>query len=204
MFSRKNIALLMICAAVLCLSSCAAHKSSGDADAVHATVMDVEKYGHAVLDITTADLTAAGYALGDIVHVHFESYESDMPFFDGYYSNPGTLMLRGLTPESNIAVCINYGDFSGKAGISVGDTAIFTDSEGNQYTYTVTNLQYESHADQTTLNREESALTLFIKKVYDFELMANSGHIAGYIIDEKTAIEIDQKLLGFSDISSFK
>ncbi len=55
--------------------------------------------------------------------------------------------------------------------ISVGDTVIFTDVEGNRYTYTVTNLQYESHADQTILNREESALTLFIKNVYAFEYL---------------------------------
>ena len=55
--------------------------------------------------------------------------------------------------------------------ISVGDTVIFTDVEGNRYTYTVTNLQYESHADQNTLNREKSALTLFIKNVYDFEYL---------------------------------
>ena len=41
------------------------------------------------------------------------------------------------------------------------------------------------------------------EKVYDFNLMANSGHLAGYIIDEKTAFEIDEKLLGFSDISAF-
>ena len=130
MSSRKSIALLLIlCTAVLCLIGCAAQKPSGEAEAIHATVVEIEKYGHAVLDITTADLTAAGYALGDIVRVRFESYESDMPFFDGYYSNPGTLMLRGLTPESNIAVCINYGDFSGTAGISVGDTTAITLSE---------------------------------------------------------------------------
>lgn len=61
--------------------------------------------------------------------------------------------------------------------ISVGDTVIFTDVEGNQYTYTVTNLQYESHADQATLNREEYALTLFIKNVYDFEYLIISCDI---------------------------
>lgn len=55
--------------------------------------------------------------------------------------------------------------------ISVGDTVIFTDVEGNQYTYRVTNLRYESHADQTTLNREESDFTLFIKNVYAFEYL---------------------------------
>ena len=61
--------------------------------------------------------------------------------------------------------------------ISVGDTVIFTDVEGNQYTYTVTNLQYESHADQATLNREEAALTLFIKNVYAFEYLIISCDI---------------------------
>ena len=55
--------------------------------------------------------------------------------------------------------------------ISVGDTIIFTDVEGNRYTYTVTNLQYKSHADQITLTRKESALTLFIKNVYAFEYL---------------------------------
>ena len=61
MSSRKSIALLLIlCTAVLCLIGCAAQKPSGEAKAIHATVVEIEKYGHAVLDITTADLTAAG------------------------------------------------------------------------------------------------------------------------------------------------
>ena len=55
--------------------------------------------------------------------------------------------------------------------ISAGDTVFFTDMEGNRYTYKVTNIRYEKHADQTALQREESALTLFIKNVYAFEYM---------------------------------
>ena len=55
--------------------------------------------------------------------------------------------------------------------ISVGDLVRFTDVAGNRYTYTITNLRYEKHADSTTLNREDSALTLFIKNVYDFEYL---------------------------------
>lgn len=53
--------------------------------------------------------------------------------------------------------------------ISVGDTFFFTDMTGNRYTYEVKNIVYEKHADQTALNREEAALTLFIKNVYAFE-----------------------------------
>lgn len=62
--------------------------------------------------------------------------------------------------------------------ISVYDTVVFTDMEGNRYTYTVTNLQYESHADQTALNQKEASLTLFIKNVYDFEYLIVSCDIA--------------------------
>ena len=55
--------------------------------------------------------------------------------------------------------------------ISVGDQVYFTDMEGNRYTLTVTDLRYEKHADQSTLQKRESALALFIKNVYAFEYL---------------------------------
>ena len=126
----KFIAILFLCVMILNLSSCAPAENSYDkTEAVRATVIEIEKYGHAVLDITTADFTDIGYALGDIVCVRFDSYEADMPFFDGYYSNPGTVMLRGKKPEENIAICINYGDFSNETGLSSGDVVEITMAE---------------------------------------------------------------------------
>ena len=127
---RKSIAILVLCMLVLNLSSCSlTEKPSDNERTVHATVIEIEKHGHAVLDIITADFTDTGYALGDIVCVRFGSYKADMPFFDGYYSNPGAVMLRGSAPEENIAVCINYGDFSAKTGIALGDTVEITLAE---------------------------------------------------------------------------
>ena len=127
---RKSIAIFVLCVMVLNLSACApAENPSDKIEAVHATVIEIEKYGHAVLDITTADFTDIGYELGDIVCVHFDSYEADIPFYDGYYSNPGTVMLRGITPEENIAVCINYGDFSVETGVALGDIVEITLTE---------------------------------------------------------------------------
>lgn len=55
--------------------------------------------------------------------------------------------------------------------ISVGDTAIFTDMEGNRYTYAVTDLRYVKNVNGSTLESENSALTIFIKNVYDFEYL---------------------------------
>ena len=53
--------------------------------------------------------------------------------------------------------------------ISVGDSLYFTDMQGNRYGFAVKDLRYEKHADQAALQREEAALTLFIKNVYAFE-----------------------------------
>ena len=124
---RKYIALLTLCAMVLCLSACAVTANPPvSAETVYATVVGIEKYGHTVLDITTSDFIAGGYALGDIVRVRFGSYESDMPFYDGYYSAPGDVMLRGASAQDNIALCINYGDFARETGLAIGDQVEIT------------------------------------------------------------------------------
>ena len=61
------------------------------------------------------------------------------------------------------------GQFDFYREISAGDTVFFTDAEGNRYSYAVTDIHYENHADQAALGREEAALTLFIKNMYGFE-----------------------------------
>ena len=126
-FINRYVLIPVLCMAMLCVSACgAAETSAGKVKSVRATVIEVEKFGHVVLDVTGDDLTAAGYALGDLVHVRFAAYASDMPYFDGYYCNPGSVMLRCLAPDANAAVCINYGDFSGENGVKVGDSAEIT------------------------------------------------------------------------------
>ena len=53
--------------------------------------------------------------------------------------------------------------------VSVGDSVFFTDMEGNRFSYEVTDIRYEKHADQATLQQESAALTVFIKNIYAFE-----------------------------------
>lgn len=127
---RSCIAIIIVCMIAMQLVSCKTNDGNDNkAEIVQANVIKIEKYGHAVLDITTADFIAAGYDLGDVVCVSFGTYEYTMPFYDGYYSNPQNLMLRGSTLEDYIAVCINYGDFSSEKNINIGDTARITMSE---------------------------------------------------------------------------
>ena len=55
--------------------------------------------------------------------------------------------------------------------LSVGDTVIYTDMEGNRYTFAIKSLRYEKHADQAALQHEKAPLTLFIKNIYSFEYL---------------------------------
>ncbi|MBQ3762030.1 MAG: tyrosine-protein phosphatase [Clostridia bacterium] len=113
----KKLLSLLLCLtfALLCVPSV------GEELRVTGKVTEVEKYGHALLDVTIEDFNALGFELGDIVTVKAGTYEGDMPYFNGYYVDRGEYMLRAYPGHTCIAVCINYGKFAETAGIGVGD-----------------------------------------------------------------------------------
>lgn len=92
-------------------------------------VAEIEKYGHALLDISIEDFNASGFALGDIVTVTAGSFTDNMPYLNGYYVDQGEYMVRAYPGHTNIAVCINYGKFSEETGIDVGDQVTITRKE---------------------------------------------------------------------------
>ena len=59
---KKLLALMLCCVLALCALPVFAEEIS-----VTGEVIDVEKYGHALLDITIEDFTSLGFELGDIV-----------------------------------------------------------------------------------------------------------------------------------------
>lgn len=146
---RSFISIILITIA-LYLNSCKGIENDSDKIIkMEATVIEIEKYGHAVLNVTTSELEAKGFALGDIVNVRLGSCNSNMPFFDGYYSNSRSLMLRGTTSKDYIAVCINYGNFSDVYNIKVGDIAEITmvEKEGMLDIQELYALQYSNNRE---------------------------------------------------------
>lgn len=117
---KKLISLLLCC--MMALSFACAEAPA----AVTGKVTEIEKYGHALLDVKIADFLAAGFTLGDVVTVTAGTYNDDMPFFDGYYVDKGAYMVRAYPGHEYIAVCINYGKFAETAGIGVGDSVTIT------------------------------------------------------------------------------
>ena len=101
-------------------------------------------------------------------------YESSLPVCADWGSvtkYPCRLNGSVYNRTMQIGATTQKGQYDFYRELSVGDTVVFTDMEGNRYTYVITNLRYEKHADQAALAREESALTLFVKNVYDFEYL---------------------------------
>ena len=157
---KKLLALMLCCVLALCALPVFAEEIS-----VTGEVIDVEKYGHALLDITIEDFTSLGFELGDIVTVKAGTYEGDMPYFNGYYVEKGEYMLRAYPGHTFIAVCINYGKFAETAGIGIGDevtislkqkAGALTVQEINNLVYTDAREDYES--DEEFANFREVTL----------------------------------------------
>lgn len=104
--------------------------------------------------------------------LEFPKYESSLPVCDDW-GKPSKYPCRFSGSIYNRTMQIGATSQSGQydfySDISVGDSVSFTDMEGNRYSYTVTDIRYEKSADQTALQRNDAALTLFIKNIYAFE-----------------------------------
>lgn len=116
----------LLCAVLVFLLVLGVVPVMAEAAAISCKVDRVNEYGHAKLDITEADFTSAGFALGDIVTVTSGSYTGDMPVFNGYYADRGGFLLRVDPNDGDIGLCINYGNFSEASGIVAGDDVTIT------------------------------------------------------------------------------
>lgn len=68
-----------------------------------------------------------------------------------------------------IGATTQKGQFDFYRELSVGDDVLFTDMEGNRFSYQITDIRYARHADPETLQQEKSALVLFIQNMYALE-----------------------------------
>lgn len=116
----KKLKFVFMGLALLGLVSCGGKTPTPDIS-VTGKVTEIEKYGHALLDIETENFSDSGFCLGDVVTVSVGNYTGDMPYFNGYYVDRNEYMLRAYPGHKNIAICINYGNFCEVEGVNVGD-----------------------------------------------------------------------------------
>ena len=106
--------------------------------------------------------------------LEFPAYDSVLPVCDDWGDiTQYPCRFRGSIYDQSLQIgaTSQTGQYDFYRLLSVGDTVLFTDMEGNRYNLVITGMYYAQHADQTALQREEAALTLFIKNVYAFEYL---------------------------------
>ena len=84
--------------------------SSGDANnepMLEGFISSYNEYGGAMLDITEADMTAAGFTLGDLISVTLDGEEMDIPYYDGYYNGNGELLFVAYPGYTSICFTAN-------------------------------------------------------------------------------------------------
>lgn len=183
---KKSIALCLVM--LLTLSVVLAMV---EGPALGARVVSINEYGHAKLDITQADFSKAGFALGDIVTVTCGSYSGDVPVFNGYYADRGGCMIRVDPHKDDISLCINYGNFSEAAGVGAGDavTIAMKDKGGALATQEVNDLVYSDDradfaSDVVFANFRPVAEGKLYRSASPIDNKANRAHYADDLIQE--------------------
>ena len=106
--------------------------------------------------------------------IELPRYESVLPVCDDWgRSSKYPCRFSGSIYDGSmqIGATTQKGQYDFYRELSVGDTLIYTDVEGNRYTFLIISLHYDDHADQSAINREDAPLTLFIKNIYSFEYL---------------------------------
>ena len=70
-------------------------------------ITEYNDFGAAFLDITEADMTAAGFTLGDVISITVEDTTIVMPYYDGFYNRNGEYVCVAYPTSPTIRFTAN-------------------------------------------------------------------------------------------------
>lgn len=70
-------------------------------------ISSYNEFGAAMLDFTEADMTQAGFALGDVITITVDSKEIEMPCYDGFYTRNGEFLCVAYPTYPSICFTAN-------------------------------------------------------------------------------------------------
>ena len=98
-----RLALLFILIGVLTLStSCTEIDQPTGEPILKGTISSYNRFNGAMLDITKEDLAKAGITLGDVISITIDGKAFDVPYYDGYYTRYGELLLVAYPSYSTV------------------------------------------------------------------------------------------------------
>lgn len=104
----RTALLLMLVSLLTLTASCAKDDNpSGGRPTITGIISSYNEFGAAMLDFTEADMTKAGFTLGDVVSISVAGNDIVMPYYDGYYTRNGEYLCVAYPTYPSICFTAN-------------------------------------------------------------------------------------------------
>lgn len=108
MRSGWSSALLLILVGLLTLATSCSDDDEGNKEpTITGKITSYNEFGAAMLDFTVADMTEAGFTLGDVISITVDDKELIMPYYDGYYTRNGEYLCVAYPTYPSICFTAN-------------------------------------------------------------------------------------------------
>lgn len=87
--------------------SCSDDDDTKSVPTLEGKIVSYNEFGAAMLDFTEADMTKAGFTLGDVVSITVDGKEIVMPYYDGYYTRNGEYLCVAYPTYPSICFTAN-------------------------------------------------------------------------------------------------
>ncbi|MCQ2264707.1 MAG: tyrosine-protein phosphatase [Bacteroidales bacterium] len=124
---RKDsvIVILLLLTMLTCFVNCRGKNNSSESSLV-ATVLKIDDFGGAVLNLSPDDMANAGFDFGDVLQVEFNDTVVCVPYFDGYYAKTGDLQLTSYQSTEDIEFTSQSCGLSPDLKVGVGTEVCIT------------------------------------------------------------------------------
>ena len=108
MRSGWSSALLFILVGLLTLATSCSDDDEGNKEpTITGKITSYNEFGAAMLDFTQADMTEAGFTLGDVISITVDDKVIIMPYYDGYYTRNGEYLCVAYPTYPSICFTAN-------------------------------------------------------------------------------------------------
>ena len=108
MRSGWSTALLFVLVGLLTLATSCSDDDEGNKEpTITGKITSYNEFGAAMLDFTEADMTEAGFTLGDVISITVDDIVLIMPYYDGYYTRNGEYLCVAYPTYPSICFTAN-------------------------------------------------------------------------------------------------
>lgn len=103
----KSVLLLTLVCLLTLTASCSDDDDTNNVPMLKGKITSYNEFGAAMLDFTEADMTEAGFTLGDVISITIDDKEIIMPYYDGFYTRNGEYLCVAYPTYPSICFTAN-------------------------------------------------------------------------------------------------